>query len=73
MARLPSQMFLMQQIEGMVVLFHEDSEEEIVRYNPSDDAATMQALHTIHETTLLSEEDKYFAHFWAGYFYAHAA
>lgn len=71
MARLPSEMYVIQQIDGMVVLFADMSEREIVRFDPSDANATAQAQNVIAHSEL-SEEDRCFAHFWSGYFYAHA-
>jgi uncharacterized protein (DUF924 family) len=71
MARLPSTLYLMQQIGGVVILFEDGSEREIVRFDPTDMNATAQAQQTIAFSGL-SAEDKSFAHFWAGYFYAHA-
>lgn len=69
MARLPSERYLIQQIDGMVVLFEDYTENEIVRFDPSDKDATAKAQKVIHDSQL-SEEDKCFAHFWSGYFYA---
>lgn len=71
MARLPSEMYAIQQIDGKVVLFREGSEEEIVRFDPSNPSAAARAQKVIYDSNL-SEEDKCFAHFWSGYFYAHA-
>lgn len=72
MARLPSERFLIQQLDGEVILFEEGSEREIVRFDPADRDATARAQHTIHAEPSMSDEDKCFAHFWSGYFYAHA-
>lgn len=69
MARLPSEEWLIQQIENQVVLFHEETEEEIVRFDPADANATAKAQSVIHDSPRLSEEDRCFAHFWSGYFY----
>jgi hypothetical protein len=73
MAQLPSGDYLIQQIGGRVILFHRYTEEEIVTFDPSvgDEAARAQG--RIHEDSRLSDEDKSFAHFWSGYFYAHAS
>lgn len=70
MARLPSEEWLIQQIGGEVILFREYTEEEIVRYNASDGNAHARAQKTIYDSEL-SPEDKCFAHFWCGYFWAH--
>jgi len=71
MARLPSGRWLMQQIDGAVVLFHEYTEREIVRFDPTSANAAAVAQKAIYDSEL-SDEDKCFAHFWSGYFYAHA-
>lgn len=71
MARLPSERYLIQQIGEEVILFEDGSEREIVRFNPSDPNAAAKAQKTIYDSEL-SDEDKSFAHFWSGYFYAHA-
>lgn len=69
MARLPSKEYLIQQIDGMVVLYREHTEEEIVRFDPSDNDATAKAQKVIYDSKL-TDEDKCFAHFWSGYFHA---
>ena len=71
MARLPSERYVIQQIDGMVILFEDMSEREIVRFDPSDGNAAARAQKVIHDSEL-GDEDKNFAHFWSGYFYAHA-
>ena len=79
MAQLPPDgEWLIQQIGGEVVLFHRYTEEEVVRFDPSDADVCSKAQKKIHdfksETTgvELTAEQKCFAHFWSGYFYAHA-
>lgn len=72
MAQLPSGDYLIQQIGGEVVLFHRFTEEEIVRFDPSDVNAAAQAQHLIAIEEALDKQDTAFAHFWSGYFYAHA-
>jgi hypothetical protein len=71
MARLPSEEYLIQHSDGFVTLFRDHTEEVIVQFNPSDanDAARAQG---VIQGSDLSDEDKSFAHFWSGYFYAHA-
>jgi len=64
--------YLIQQIDGMVILFARYTEEEIVRFDPSDANACATAQKVIHDTDLLDDEQKCFAHFWSGYFYANA-
>lgn len=71
MAQLPSGQYLIQQIDGQVVLFEDMSEREIVRFNPADANATAIAQYHIYQSEL-DAQDKCFAHFWSGYFHAHA-
>lgn len=71
MAQLPSERRLIRRIGGEVALFNRDVEEVIVRFDPSDADATARAQKVISNSDL-TEEDKAFAHFWCGYFYAHA-
>lgn len=71
MARLPSERFLVQQIGGDVVLFEEGTEREIVKAPAANAGAMARAQKVIHDSGL-SPEDKSFAHFWFGYFYANA-
>lgn len=73
MAVLPDGEWLMQQHGGEVVLFHRHTEEEIVRFDPSDADAAAKAQRVIHGSPKLTDEDRCFAHFWSGYFYAHAS
>lgn len=72
MARLPSNLYLIQQIGDDVVLFEDFTERELIRFNPSNAMQTAMTQKTIHELAELSPEDKCFAHFWSGYFHAHA-
>ncbi len=72
MARLPSETWLIQQIDGKVILFHEGTEEEIVNFDPKDGVAAAVAQGIIWHSDRLIDEDKCFAIFWSGYFYAHA-
>jgi hypothetical protein len=71
MARLPSERYLIQQIDGQVILFEEGSEREIVRFSPADQDAVARAQKVIYDSEL-GPEDKCFAHMWSGYFYARA-
>lgn len=72
MAQLPPDgEWLIQQIDGQVILFQRYTEEEILRFDPTDGNAAARAQYTIHQSDLTSEQ-KCFAHFWSGYFYAHA-
>jgi hypothetical protein len=72
MAQLPSGDWLIQQIDGNVILFHRHTEEEVVRFDPTSADASAVAQKIIHDEPRLTLEDKCFAHFWSGYFYAHA-
>lgn len=72
MAELPGGNWLIQQINGEVILFKRYTEEEILRFDPSDGNAASLAQLTIYESDRLNDEEKCFAHFWCGYFYAHA-
>lgn len=71
MAVLPGEDWLVQQIGETVVVFHRHTEEEVVRFDPSDTNASAKAQLVIDQSDRLSEEQKTFAHFWCGYFYAH--
>ena len=73
MAQLPSETYLIQQIGQRVVLFHRYTEEELVSFDPSDRNAVAVAQSIIHRLDQLTPEDRGFAHFWSGYFYAHAS
>lgn len=72
MAQLPGGEWLIQQIDGVVRLFHRYTEEEVVAFDPSDGTAAAQAQQVIHDSVVLNDEQKCFAHFWSGYFYAYA-
>lgn len=74
MAQLPPDgTWLIQQMYGEVVLFHRYTEDEVVRFDPSDADATVQAQSVIHQSEELTDEQKKFAHFWSGYFFARAS
>jgi hypothetical protein len=71
MAQLPPDgTWLMQQNDSMVTLFHRYTEEEIVRFDPSNADDSAKAQKVIHDSDKLTDEAKCFAHFWSGYFYA---
>jgi len=61
----PDGTWLIQQIDGLVILFHRYTEEEIVRFDPSDADASAQAQWSIDLDTRLDAEQKTFAHFWS--------
>jgi hypothetical protein len=71
MARLPSERFLIQQIGGAVIVFEDGTEREIVRFDPANGDDSAKAQKAIFDSDM-SPEDKCFAHFWSGYFYAYA-
>lgn len=72
MAQLPPDgTYLIQQIGGEVILFERYTERELVRFDPADANGIAQAQRTIAELPDLNTEQKSFAHFWSGYFYAH--
>jgi hypothetical protein len=64
--------WLIQQIGGEVVLYHRHTEQELVTFDPSDQNMTARAQKEIYDLDELTDEEKCFAHFWSGYFYAHA-
>jgi hypothetical protein len=73
MAQLPPDgNWLIQQIGGEVILFERHTERELLRFNPSDANDSARAQKTIHHLDELDPEQKSFAHFWSGYFYANA-
>lgn len=73
MAQLPPDgEWIIQQIDGQVILFQRYTEQEIVRFDPTNADASARAQATIYETDQLTDEQKCFAHFWSGYFYAYA-
>ena len=69
----PDGEWLVQQIGDEVIVFHRDTEEEVVRFVASDGNAAAVAQKTIYDDERLSPEQKCYAHFWSGYFYAHAS
>jgi hypothetical protein len=72
MAQLPSEKFLVQQVGGNVLVFEKGTEREVVRFPVQDRDAVTVAQWIIHDYPEMSAEDKMFAHFWCGYFWAHA-
>lgn len=73
MARLPSERFLVQQIGPDVVVFEDMTEREVVRFPASSADAAAKAQKAIYDCDWMDDQDKCFAHFWCGYFYAHAS
>ena len=73
MAQLPPDgTWLIQQIGEQVILVHRHTEDEVVRFDPSDADAAAKAQATIHGDCRLDVEQAAMASFWSGYFYAHA-
>lgn len=68
----PDGEWLIQQVGGVVIVFQRDTEYEVARWDVNDVDATQKAQQVIHESKVLTAEQKCFAHFWAGYFYANA-
>ncbi len=74
MAQLPPDgEILIQQNDGIVTIFNQHTQEEFLRFDSGDANAAAQAQAAIHQETRLTEEQKCFAHFWSGYFYANAS
>jgi hypothetical protein len=59
-------------MDGICMVFNRYTEETIVRFDPSDGNAAALAQKTIYDSQSLNDEQKCYAHFWCGYFYAHA-
>lgn len=73
MAQLPPDgEYLIQQNDGMVTLFNQYTDEELIRFDPSNQDSTAKIQGDIAQLKQLSIEQKAFAHFWSGYFYAHS-
>ena len=73
MAQLPPDgNLLIQQVNGRVVLFERYTERELVSFDPTVAMDVAQAQRLIHECEELTDEQKAFANFWSGYFYAYS-
>lgn len=73
MAQLPPDgTWLIQSIDGDVILAHRDTQEVLARWEAGDPNSFGPGLATVHADPRLTEEAKAFAAFWAGYFYAYA-
>jgi hypothetical protein len=73
MAQLPPDgEWLVQMIGEQVVLFQRYTEEEIVRFPAGNAELAAISQKIIHDCDQLDPEQKSMAHFWSGYFYAHA-
>lgn len=79
MARLPSGNYLVQQSDGHVVVFEDVTEREVLRFpvlgadGQPDGNGFARAQKVIYDDPWMTDEDKCFAHFWCGYFWAHAS
>lgn len=72
MAQLPGGRWLMQQIGDEVILFERYTEREITKFTAADGNGAARAQAAINASDDLDDEQKAFAHFWSGYFYAYA-
>lgn len=74
MAQLPPDGEWLVQKEGpFTVIFHRYTEKEVTRFITADANAAALAQKDIYDSKLLTPEQKCFAHFWCGYFYAHGS
>lgn len=73
MARLPSERYLMQDIGGRVVLFEDGTERELASFQAASEDMAVVAQCLMGALDELGDEDRCFAHFWSGYFHAHAS
>jgi hypothetical protein len=73
MAQLPPDgTWLIQQRDGIVHLFHCRTEAELIRFDPADRETIGGVVAIMQEIEELTPEQRAWATFWAGYFYAHA-
>lgn len=74
MAQLPPDGdWLIQQNDSTVHLFHRYTGEELLAFDPADKDAVRDAVGIIYQNIdRFTDEQKAFAAFWCGYFYAHA-
>lgn len=68
----PDGRILVQQNDGIVTIFDSYTQEEYVRFDPTDADAAARAQKDIYDCSHLTAEQKCYAHFWSGYFYAHS-
>lgn len=67
----PDGTWAIQDIEGTVSVFNRDTDDEVINFDPADTESFCNALKVIWFTDKLTDEQKSFASFWTGYFYAH--
>lgn len=68
----PDGRIMIQQNDGVVTIFDSHTQEVFVEFDPYDGNETAQAQKRIFDCAKLDDEQKCFAHFWSGYFHAHA-
>lgn len=68
----PDGRLLVQQIDGQVIIYNRDTEEELHRLDPADPNSFGPALQRIWLDDRLAPEQKCFSAFWVGYFHAHS-
>jgi hypothetical protein len=69
----PDGTWLVQQADGIVRVFNRYTEMEVVSFQAGNADEASRAQKVIDDSDDLDSEQKCFAHFWCGYFYAHAA
>lgn len=69
----PDGEWLVQQADGVVSIFNQYTQEVLLKFDPSDREACRQAQFEIWHEPHLNDEQRCFASFWSGYFYAHAS
>jgi hypothetical protein len=70
----PDGEWVVQQNDGVVSIFNQYTQEEIVAFNTSEGVGVAaRAQRIISDTERLTDEQKCFAHFWSGYFYAYSS
>jgi hypothetical protein len=75
MAQLPPDgTWLVQEIDGTVMVFHRYTEETLARFDPGDPASVEKAFQDLAPagSPQLDDEARCFAYFWAGYFAGYA-
>lgn len=69
MARLPSNRYCIQLVGADIVLFDDVMQEDVLTFPAQGGSELAKAQKAISEYPM-STEDRAFAHFWCGYFYA---
>lgn len=68
----PDGAWLVQQIGGQVHVFNRYTDEEVVSFPAGDADQAARSQKIIYDSDLLTDEQKCYAHFWCGYFFAYA-